>query len=99
MAPRAHPGCTTSAIDFLVIGSGVAGLRAAVGLSRRGRVLILTKGGPAEGSSIYAQGGVAVAPEEDDTTRLHFLEQCTCVLVQGSACDADEQETPGLALD
>jgi len=66
MAPRAHPGCTTSAIDFLVIGSGVAGLRAAVGLSRRGRVLILTKGGPAEGSSIYAQGGVAVAPEEDD---------------------------------
>ena len=66
MAPRARPGCTTSAVDFLVIGSGVAGLRAAVGLSRRGRVLILTKGGPAEGSSIYAQGGVAVAPEEDD---------------------------------
>ncbi len=52
--------------DFLVIGSGVAGLRAAVGLSLRGHVLILTKGSPAEGSSIYAQGGVAVAPEEDD---------------------------------
>lgn len=52
--------------DFLVIGSGVAGLRAAIGLSRVGRVLILTKGGPAEGSSIYAQGGVAVAPEEED---------------------------------
>lgn len=52
--------------DFLVIGSGVAGLRAAIGLSRAGRVLILTKGSPAEGSSIYAQGGVAVAPEEDD---------------------------------
>jgi len=54
------------AVDFLVIGSGVAGLRAAIGLSRFGRVLILTKGSPAEGSSIYAQGGVAVAPEEDD---------------------------------
>jgi len=52
--------------DFLVIGSGVAGLRAAIGLSRVGRVLILTKGSPAEGSSIYAQGGVAVASEEDD---------------------------------
>lgn len=52
--------------DFLVIGSGVAGLRAAIGLSRAGRVLILTKGNPAEGSSIYAQGGVAVASEEDD---------------------------------
>ena len=54
------------AADFLVIGSGVAGLRAAIGLSRAGRVLILTKGSPAEGSSIYAQGGVAVASEEDD---------------------------------
>jgi L-aspartate oxidase len=64
---RARAACSTSsAVDFLVIGSGVAGLRAAIGLSRAGRVLILTKGGPAEGSSIYAQGGVAVAPEEDD---------------------------------
>jgi L-aspartate oxidase len=66
MAHRARAGGLTSPGDFLVIGSGVAGLRAAVGLSRIGRVLILTKGGPAEGSSIYAQGGVAVAPEEDD---------------------------------
>lgn len=60
-AKAALPGA-----DFLVIGSGVAGLRAAIGLSRAGRVLILTKGSPAEGSSIYAQGGVAVASEEDD---------------------------------
>ena len=57
---------TLPVADFLVIGSGVAGLRAAIGLSRAGRVLILTKGSPAEGSSIYAQGGVAVASEEDD---------------------------------
>jgi L-aspartate oxidase len=56
----------TPPVDFLVIGSGVAGLRAAIGLSKAGRVLILTKGGPAEGSSIYAQGGIAVAPEEND---------------------------------
>src|SRR5438093_3250435 len=57
---------TLPAADFLGIGSGVAGLRAAIGLSRDGRVLVLTKGSPAEGSSIYAQGGVAVASEEDD---------------------------------
>src|SRR5712692_3764612 len=57
---------TLPAADFLVIGSGVAGLRAAIGLSRAGRVLVLTKGSPAEGSSVYAQGGVAVASEEDD---------------------------------
>jgi L-aspartate oxidase len=66
MSPRAASGGLASPEDFLVIGSGVAGLRAAVGLSQIGRVVILTKGGPAEGSSIYAQGGVAVAPEEDD---------------------------------
>ena len=47
--------------EFLVIGSGVAGLRAAIELSRHGRVLMLTKGNPLESSSIYAQGGVAVA--------------------------------------
>src|SRR2546427_2893633 len=57
---------TLPAADFLVIGSGVAGLRAAIGLSRAGRVLVLTKGSPAESSSIYAQGGVAVASEEGD---------------------------------
>src|SRR5205807_1494645 len=57
---------TLPAADFLVIGSGVAGLRTAIGLSQAGRVLMLTKGSPAEGSSIYAQGGVAVASEEDD---------------------------------
>jgi L-aspartate oxidase len=64
---RSRTVCRTQpAVDFLVIGSGVAGLRAAIGLSRVGQVLILTKGSPAEGSSIYAQGGVAVAPEEND---------------------------------
>jgi len=64
--PRRRSATPTLAADFLVIGSGVAGLRAAIGLSRNGRVLVLTKGSPAEGSSIYAQGGVAVASEEDD---------------------------------
>ena len=63
---RAVAKPTLPTADFLVIGSGVAGLRAAIGLSRAGRVLILTKGSPAEGSSVYAQGGVAVASEEDD---------------------------------
>src|SRR2546428_4481573 len=57
---------TLPAADFLVIGSGVAGLRAAIGLSRAGRVLVLTKGSPAESSSIYAQGGVAVGSAEGE---------------------------------
>jgi len=57
-------------VDFIVIGGGVAGLRAAIGLAA-GRVLILTKAGPAEGNTGYAQGGIAAALGEDDSPSLH----------------------------
>ncbi len=57
---------------FLVIGSGVAGLCAAIELSQYGRVLILTKGHPLESSSSYAQGGVAVAMSEEDDVSIHL---------------------------
>lgn len=61
-----------AATDFLVVGGGVAGLRAAIELSRVGRVLILTKGHPLESSSMYAQGGVAVAMSEEDDVSIHL---------------------------
>ncbi len=60
--------------EFLVIGSGVAGLRAAIELSRHGRVQILTKGHPLESSSSYAQGGVAVALSEEDDVAIHLTD-------------------------
>ena len=63
--------------DFLVIGSGVAGLRAAIELSRQGRVLMLTKGHPLESSSSYAQGGVAVAMSEEDDVAVHLTDTLT----------------------
>lgn len=58
--------------DFLVLGSGVAGLRAAIELSRYGEVAVVTKDRPAEGSTGYAQGGVAVALSDEDTIGFHF---------------------------
>jgi L-aspartate oxidase len=58
--------------DFLVLGSGIAGLRAALGLARRGRVLVVTKDQPTESNTGYAQGGVAVAIATDDTPDLHL---------------------------
>ncbi len=58
--------------DFLVLGSGIAGLRAALGLARRGRVLVVTKDQPTESNTGYAQGGVAVAMGADDDTSLHL---------------------------
>ncbi|MBP7776019.1 MAG: L-aspartate oxidase [Acidobacteria bacterium] len=58
--------------DFLVIGSGVAGLRAAAALAAHGTVLVLTKAGePAESNTGYAQGGIAAAIGEDDSPALH----------------------------
>ncbi|MBA5866312.1 MAG: L-aspartate oxidase [Nitrospira sp. CR1.3] len=60
--------------DFLVVGSGVAGLRAALELSEVGRVLMLTKGHPLQSSSIHAQGGVAVAMSEEDDVAIHLTD-------------------------
>lgn len=58
--------------DYIVIGSGVAGLRAALGLARDGRVAVLTKDRLDESNTEYAQGGVAVVLSDDDQIELHY---------------------------
>jgi L-aspartate oxidase len=57
--------------DFLVIGSGIAGLRAAIALADAGRVVVLTKADPRESNTGYAQGGIAAAIGSDDSPDLH----------------------------
>src|SRR5687767_11963858 len=57
--------------DFLVIGSGIAGLRAALSLAESGHVTILTKADPRESNTGYAQGGIAAALGDDDSPELH----------------------------
>ncbi len=57
--------------DFLIIGSGIAGLRAAAELAGAGSIIILTKAEPREGNTGYAQGGIAAAVGPDDTPELH----------------------------
>jgi L-aspartate oxidase len=61
-----------SEVDFLVMGSGVAGLRAAVELARHGEVLVVTKESLAESNTHYAQGGIAVAMEGSEDVALHL---------------------------
>jgi L-aspartate oxidase len=57
--------------DFIVVGAGVAGLRAAIELAAAGRVLVIAKDSLRESSSEYAQGGIAVALSDDDEVQLH----------------------------
>jgi L-aspartate oxidase len=61
-----------SQVDFLVVGAGVAGLRAAVELARHGDVLVVTKESLGESNTHYAQGGIAVAMEGDRDVALHL---------------------------
>jgi L-aspartate oxidase len=57
--------------DFLIIGSGISGLRAAADLALAGGVLILTKADPSESNTGYAQGGIAAAMGPGDTPEQH----------------------------
>jgi L-aspartate oxidase len=58
--------------DFIVIGSGIAGLRAAIELAAAGaRVTVLTKARTNESNTEWAQGGVAVVLSDDDNAELH----------------------------
>lgn len=57
--------------DFLIIGSGIAALRAAAELAGSGDVAILTKAEPEEGNTGYAQGGIAAAVGPDDSPERH----------------------------
>lgn len=59
-------------VDFVVMGAGVAGLRAAVELARHGDVLVVTKESLSESNTHYAQGGIAVAMEGDEDIALHL---------------------------
>src|SRR3954465_2043505 len=72
--------------DFLVIGAGVAGLRAAIELAEAGKVLVVAKDSLRESSSEYAQGGIAAALSDDDEIELH--EQDTIFAGDG-LCDPE----------
>lgn len=71
--------------DFLVIGSGVAGLFAAIKASQHGRVLLLTKD-LLEANTRYAQGGIAAAVGPEDSWQGHLSD----TLVAGAGlCDEE----------
>ncbi|MYG00692.1 L-aspartate oxidase [Candidatus Poribacteria bacterium] len=76
--------------DVLIIGSGAAGLRAALAASENANVTLITKTTLKESNTLYAQGGIAVAMNVDDTVALHVEDTCSagCGL-----CDISAVET------
>jgi L-aspartate oxidase len=66
-----------SAVDFLVLGGGIAGLSTAVELARRGTVLVLAKMNLEDCNTQYAAGGVAVVWDRDDNFDYHVSDTLT----------------------
>ncbi len=59
--------------DFVIVGAGIAGLRAAIGLAADGaRILVVTKEALGESNTNYAQGGIAVAMSGEEDVALHL---------------------------
>src|SRR6266852_9513955 len=57
--------------DFLIMGSGIAGLSFALKVAPQGRVAIITKKNSAESNTNYAQGGIAAVTSKEDSFELH----------------------------
>ena len=71
--------------DLVVVGGGVAGLTAARAASRRGlRVLTVSKGGPTDTATQYAQGGIAVVAPTGDSVDAHVADT---LAAGGGLCD------------
>ena len=86
MNPEGHPNWDT---DVLIIGSGAAGLRAALAASEHANVTLITKTTLTESNTHYAQGGIAVAMNLDDTIALHIKDTCDAGV---GLCDVEAVE-------
>jgi L-aspartate oxidase len=82
--------------DFVVVGAGIAGLRAAISLAEAGRVLVLTKEALGESNTSYAQGGIAVAMGGEEDVSLHLEDTISAGdgLVDRAAAEVLVEEGP-----
>lgn len=71
-SPASAPVIVDESADFLIIGSGIAGLWTALQLAEHGRVMVVTKKDEAESNTNYAQGGIAAVVSGQDSTEAHI---------------------------
>ena len=83
--------------DFLIIGSGIAGLSFALKVAPLGRVTLMTKKADSDSNTNYAQGGIASVIGDDDSTELHFKDtvKTGSGLCHPGAVDVLVSEGPG----
>jgi L-aspartate oxidase len=72
--------------DVLILGSGAAGLSLALQLNPKTKIALICKNALAEGSTLYAQGGVAAVMAEDDTLESHIQDT---IVAGGGLCERD----------
>ncbi len=82
MTSKAAPSCLN--FDVLIVGSGLAGLSAALLLAPTHRVAVITKRGMADGASAWAQGGIAAVLGEGDSFAAHVDDT---LVAGGGLCD------------
>src|ERR1700752_4001871 len=82
--------------DFLVLGSGIAGLSYALKVAQHGRVAIVTKKDRAESNTNYAQGGIAAVTSKEDSVELHVRDTLEAVagLCKETAVRTSVEEGP-----
>jgi len=82
--------------DVLVIGSGIAGMRAAIEAARFGDALVVTKGGVLQSNTAHAQGGIAVVLAEQDSYQQHMADtlQVACGLGDNAAIETLVKQGP-----
>jgi len=72
--------------DYIIVGSGIAGLYTALLAKEQGSVIIITKGSIDDCNTKYAQGGIAAAISKSDSPELHFQDT---IAVGGGLCDEE----------
>ena len=83
-------GGASEQTDYLVLGSGIAGLSFALRAAEHGRVLILTKHRSADSNTAWAQGGIAAVLDPTDSVEAHIADTLT---VGDGLCHADVVST------